>query len=75
MKMTMKIPSLLTAGLALATLSNSASLRADMVTDWNANTEQALLTAAEGPPVRARFGNTRPSTVSTMSPSANGATW
>jgi hypothetical protein len=39
----------LMAGLALPFVS-----RADQVTDWNANTEQALLTAAEGSAVRAR---------------------
>ncbi len=26
-----------------------------MVSDWNANTEQAILTAAQGPPVQGRF--------------------
>ncbi|HWV98761.1 MAG TPA: vanadium-dependent haloperoxidase [Candidatus Acidoferrum sp.] len=43
-------------GLALiaSCLAFGPTLRADMVTDWNANTEQALLTANQGPPVRAR---------------------
>lgn len=43
-------------GLALlaASFTLNYSLQADMVTDWNAYTEQALLTAAQGPPVKAR---------------------
>jgi len=43
-------------GLALmaSCLASGPALRADMVTDWNANTEQALLATNQGPPVRAR---------------------
>ena len=38
---------------AITSLGFRAS--ADMVTDWNANTEQAILAAAQGPPVQGRF--------------------
>jgi len=43
-------------GLALmaSCLASGPAMRADMVTDWNANTEQALLATNQGPPVRAR---------------------
>jgi len=43
-------------GLALlaACLALGASLRADMVTDWNANAEQTILVAGEGPPIAGR---------------------
>lgn len=43
-------------GLALiaSCLAFEPTLRADMVTDWNGYTEQALHTAAQGPPVLAR---------------------
>jgi hypothetical protein len=44
---------LLLALAAITSLGFRAS--ADMVTDWNANTEQAILTAAQGPPVQGRF--------------------
>ena len=45
-----------TLGLALigACLAFEPTLRADMVTDWNAYTEQAILAAAQPPPVQAR---------------------
>ena len=44
-------------GLALmaACLALGPILRADMVTDWNANTEQAITTAGQGAPVQGRF--------------------
>lgn len=41
---------IIAGGLALGSLC-----RADTVTDWNANTEQAILTAVQGPPVQGRF--------------------
>src|SRR3989442_8255810 len=44
---------LLVALAAITSLGFRAS--ADMVTDWNANTEQAILAAAQGPPVQGRF--------------------
>src|SRR5881396_936467 len=44
---------LLLALAAIASLGFRAS--ADMVTDWNANTEQAILTAAQGPQLQGRF--------------------
>src|SRR5213080_3430082 len=44
---------LLLALAAVTSLGFRAS--ADLVTDWNANTEQAILTAAQGPPVQGRF--------------------
>ena len=46
--------SLVPAGLALVAFLFSASARADMVTDWNANAEQAIVTAAAGTPVQGR---------------------
>ena len=44
-------------GLALmaACLALGDALRADMVTDWNANTEQAIITAGSGAPVQGRL--------------------
>jgi hypothetical protein len=51
----MKIQTLITAGLVLAGLTSVSRARADAVTDWNAATEQAILTAAQGPPVQGRF--------------------
>ena len=44
---------LLLALAAITSLGFRAS--ADVVTGWNANTEQAILTAAQGPPVQGRF--------------------
>jgi len=51
----MKTRTLIAVGLALAAFTATPAARADMVTDWNANTEQAILTAAQGPPVQGRF--------------------
>lgn len=52
----MSIKSRLFLHLTMASLACSLTeiARADMVTDWNANTEQAILTAAQGPPVQGR---------------------
>jgi hypothetical protein len=52
---TCKVQFLIAAGLALAGFIAVNPARADVVTDWNANTEQAILTAAQGPPVQGRF--------------------
>lgn len=51
----MKTRTFLALGLALAAITTVPGARADMVTDWNANTEQAILTALQGPPVQGRF--------------------
>ena len=44
----------LTAGLVLAGLALGLPGRADLVSDWNANTEQAILVAAQPAPAQAR---------------------
>jgi hypothetical protein len=41
--------------LMAACLALGPALRADMVTDWNANTEQAITTAGQGAPVQGRL--------------------
>jgi hypothetical protein len=41
--------------LMAACLALGPALRADMVTDWNANTEQAINTAGQGAPVQGRL--------------------
>jgi len=46
--------SLAIAGLVLGCLGTVSRARADAVTDWNAYTEQAINTAAQGPPVQGR---------------------
>ena len=51
----MKTRSLIAACLALVAIATTPVVRADAVTDWNANTEQAILTALQGPPVQGRF--------------------
>ncbi len=51
----MNIRSLIAVGLALTAFTATPLARADAVTDWNANTEQAILTALQGPPVQGRF--------------------
>lgn len=51
----MKTRSLIAVGLALTAFATTPVVRADAVTDWNANTEQAILTALQGPPVQGRF--------------------
>ena len=51
----MKTRTLFATSLAFAGLAVGSLCRADMVTDWNANTEQAILTAAQGPPAQGRF--------------------
>src|SRR6266436_4536 len=51
----MKVQTLIAAGFVLAGLITVSRARADAVTDWNANTEQAILTTAQGPPVQGRF--------------------
>lgn len=51
----MKSTSIIASGLALAGFALGPSVRADAVTDWNANTEQAILTAVQGPPAQGRF--------------------
>ena len=43
------------AGLALAGCAFTPSSRADAVTEWNANIEQAILTAAQPAPIQDRF--------------------
>jgi hypothetical protein len=51
----MKTRTFIALSVALAAFATSPLARADAVTDWNANTEQAILTAAQGPPVQGRF--------------------
>ena len=51
----MKTRKLIAISLACAGLAVGPLSRADTVTDWNANTEQAILTALQGPPVQGRF--------------------
>ena len=46
---------IIAASLLLVGLTTANRARADAVTDWNANTEQAILTAAQGPPVQGRM--------------------
>ena len=50
----MKVRTLIAAGLVLVGLASVHRVRADAVTDWNANAEQAIITAAQGPPVQGR---------------------
>ena len=52
---TINVQHLIALGLALAAFATTPVVRADAVTDWNANTEQAIFTAAQGPPVQGRF--------------------
>ena len=52
---TCKVQFLIAAGLVLAGFTAVNRARADAVTDWNANTEQAILTAAQGPAAQGRF--------------------
>jgi hypothetical protein len=51
----MKAQALVAAGLLLAGLTTVSRARADAVTDWNATTEQAVLTAVQSPAVQGRF--------------------
>jgi hypothetical protein len=51
---TCKVQFLVAVSLVLAGFT-AVPARADAVTDWNANTEQAILTAAQGPPVQGRM--------------------